>query len=197
MTSRRRSSANWAAEAPDLDDSARLRLLACAVRARGRRGRCSLSRNAAAGAAWYLVAAGYASQAHDLAACLHQQWHDALGPGHPDTLRITTTLGRALQDLDHYDQARQIDEDTLARRRRILGDNHPHTLQSATMLAADLRALGDYQAARALDEDTLARLRQVLGPEHPDTRQSEHNLADDLRGLGELPAPGSDGTAEG
>ena len=36
----------------------------------------------------------------------------------------------------------QLDEDTLARRRRVLGEDHPDTLTSARNLARDLRALG-------------------------------------------------------
>ena len=81
--------------------------------------------------------------------------------------------------------ARELDEDTLARSRRVLGQDHPSTLTSANNLAADLRDLGEYQAARDLDQDTLARRRRVLGEDHPDTLRSAKNLAADLRALGE------------
>ena len=70
-------------------------------------------------------------------------------------------------------RARALDEDTLARRRRVLGDDHPDTLTSANNLAADLRALGEHAAARELDEDTLARLPPGAGrgpPRHPAPR---------------------------
>jgi len=80
---------------------------------------------------------------------------------------------------------RELDEDTLARRRRVLGEDHPDTLLSANNLAADLHNLGEYQAARELDEDTLARYRRVLGEDHPDTLRSANNLAADLRALSE------------
>ena len=63
----------------------------------------------------------------------------------------------------------QLDEDTLARRRRDLGEDHPDTLAAASNLAVSLRAAGEYQAARELDEDTLARRRRLLGEEHPET----------------------------
>ena len=66
----------------------------------------------------------------------------------------------------------QLDEDTLARRRRDLGEDHPGTLAAASNLAVSLRAAGEYQAARELDEDTLARRRRVLGEDHPDTGAS-------------------------
>jgi Tetratricopeptide repeat len=38
----------------------------------------------------------------------------------------------------------QLDEDTLARRRRDLGEDHPDTLSSADGLAISLRAVGGY-----------------------------------------------------
>ncbi len=87
-----------------------------------------------------------------------------------------------------YQQARTLDEDTLARSRRVLGEDHPDTLTSANNLARDLSELGDYQQARTLDEDTLARRRRVLGEDHPDTLASAENLAEVLRKLGEAPA---------
>ena len=40
-------------------------------------------------------------------------------------------------------EARDLDQDILDRRRRVLGDDHPRTLTSANNLAADLRALGE------------------------------------------------------
>jgi len=59
--------------------------------------------------------------------------------------------------------ARELDEDTLARCRRVLGEDHPDTLNSATSLAADLRMLGEVRGARELDEDTVARRRRLQG----------------------------------
>jgi hypothetical protein len=50
---------------------------------------------------------------------------------------------------DHR-RARELDEDTLTRRRRILGDRHPGTLANARALAEHLRALGDPQGSAAL-----------------------------------------------
>jgi tetratricopeptide (TPR) repeat protein len=58
--------------------------------------------------------------------------------------------------LGDYERARTLDEDTLARRRRVLGEDHPNSLASASNLARALSELGDYQQARILEEDTLA-----------------------------------------
>jgi Tetratricopeptide repeat len=63
-----------------------------------------------------------------------------LGDDHPDTLTSASRLAADLRELGEYQQARQLDEDTLARRHRVLADDHPDTLISANNLAADLRA---------------------------------------------------------
>jgi hypothetical protein len=47
----------------------------------------------------------------------------------------------------------QLDEDTLARRRRVLGEDHPDALTAASNLAMSLRAVGEYQAAWEPNED--------------------------------------------
>jgi hypothetical protein len=65
-----------------------------------------------------------------------------LGEDHPNTLQSASNLASDLRNLSEYQAARELDEDTLARRRRVLGEDHPNTLQSASNLASDLRALG-------------------------------------------------------
>ena len=45
--------------------------------------------------------------------------------------------------LGEYQAARELDQDTVARRRRVSGEDHPDTLASASNLAEDLRALGE------------------------------------------------------
>jgi tetratricopeptide (TPR) repeat protein len=136
----------------------------------------------------YLLVRGDTRTAHVVAAGLHQQWRDRLGDDHENTLTVAHYRAWALRDMGRYAEARELDEDTLARYRRVLGDDHPATLASATALAFDLRNLGEYQAARELDEDTLARYRRVLGDDHPDTLTSAGNLAFDLSSLGEYQA---------
>ena len=100
--------------------------------------------------------------------------------GHPGTLASAGSLASIGHPGEHQ-AARELGEDTLARRRRVLGEDHPDTLASAHGLAISLRAVGEHQAARELDEDTLARRRRVLGEDHPDTLASAHGLAISLR----------------
>jgi hypothetical protein len=84
--------------------------------------------------------------------------------------------------------ARELGEDTLARRRRVLGEDHPDTLTSADNLAMILGRVGEDQAARELAEDTLARRRRVQGEDHPDTLFSAFILVGQLTQLGEYQA---------
>jgi hypothetical protein len=123
-------------------------------------------RDLACGAIWYLLRRGDTRSGHDFARRLHDQWRSRLGDDNRQTLRAANSLAVALEELGHYQAARQLNEDTLIRRRRTLGDDHRETLVSATNLAVDLRALGEVRAARELDEDTLTRRQRTLGEFH-------------------------------
>jgi hypothetical protein len=68
-----------------------------------------------------------------------------LGDNHPETLTSASRLAADLHALGEYQQARALDQDTLARRRRVLGNDHPDTLISANNLAAELHALGEHE----------------------------------------------------
>jgi Tetratricopeptide repeat len=59
------------------------------------------------------------------------------------TTASASNLAGDLHQLGEYQAARELDEDTLTRRRRVLGEDHPSTLNSARKLAADLRKLGE------------------------------------------------------
>jgi hypothetical protein len=94
-------------------------------------------------AVWYLFRRGLPRNAHDLARQLYQYSFGRDGPDHPGTLTAATALAVVLRGLDEYGAARELDEDTLARWRRVLGDDHPNTQRTARNLEADLRALGE------------------------------------------------------
>ena len=93
-----------------------------------------------------------------------------LGEDHPDTLSSAVGLSVSLRFLGDVQRARRLDEDTLARSRRVLGEDHPDTLAVARDLAEDLRLLGDAQAARELEEDTQARSGSVSPADREEPR---------------------------
>jgi hypothetical protein len=142
-------------------------------------------RSTACNAHWYLLMRGEYQTTLPLAHAWHQQWQTSLASDDNLLLLIASQLATAYRFLGQYQQARQLDEDILIRRRRILGDDHAETLASASNLAVDLNALGDYTQAYRLDVDTFMRRRRILGDDHPDTLRSANNLAADLHELGE------------
>jgi Tetratricopeptide repeat/NB-ARC domain len=145
-------------------------------------------RGLAIDAASYLNRRGDTRGAYDLARHLHDQWRNRLGPDDYHTLHAIDPVTEALGHMGRHDEARLLNEDVLARCRRVLGENHPGTLNAAINLAIQLHALGESRAARAIGEDALARCRRVLGENHPDTLAAANNLAIYLRAVGETRA---------
>ncbi len=145
-------------------------------------------RQAACDACNYLLERGDNHLAYDLASSLRQQWRDGLGGDDEHTLLVARSLAWALVTMGRYAEARDLDQDTLDRKRRLLGEDHPSTLYSAINLSANLRHLGRYAEARDVAQDTLDRSRRLLGEDHPDTLYAANILAANLRELGEAQA---------
>ncbi len=115
----------------------------------------------ACAASRYLLARGNARSSHDLASRLYEQWREQPGSDDPLTLETAYYLAQALRDTGSFAEALDLDQDTLARCRRIMGDEHPNTLSSATCVALDLYRLGDFQDARYLNQEILSRKRRA------------------------------------
>ncbi|WP_026207945.1 FxSxx-COOH system tetratricopeptide repeat protein, partial [Catelliglobosispora koreensis] len=101
-------------------------------------------------AVWYLIRRRDSRGALPLAEHLFETRASEGSRDSDVVLEAAHTLAAALSDLGEYERARQLDEDTLARRRRVLGDDHPDTLMSAHNLAVDLSNLGEHERARQL-----------------------------------------------
>ncbi|MBV9448205.1 MAG: tetratricopeptide repeat protein [Streptosporangiaceae bacterium] len=72
----------------------------------------------------YLLARGDARTCHDMARDLYQRWHEQLGGDDDDVLVIAHYLAWSLHYLGRYAEARELEENTLARMRHNLGDDH-------------------------------------------------------------------------
>jgi hypothetical protein len=136
-------------------------------------------------AVWYLLCSGASEAALSLAQKIHEGWGLRYGDDDPLTLRAADAAAQAYRDLGQAAKAREVDEDTLKRRRRGLGDDHADTLAAAHNLAIDYHALGRFAHARRLNEETYAARCRILGAEHPDTLESANNLAIDLNADGD------------
>ncbi|MFD3844125.1 FxSxx-COOH system tetratricopeptide repeat protein [Streptomyces sp. NPDC058642] len=137
-------------------------------------------------ACWYLMDRGQARPARERLQRLYDACLQQLGPDHDDTLWAATYLARAYGDTQEHERARALDEDTLARRRRLHGDDHPNTLTSTRNLAVWLWSLGRHEEAIALDEKTLEARRRVSGVEHPETLLTAAGLAVELAAVGRV-----------
>ncbi|MGH3159847.1 MAG: FxSxx-COOH system tetratricopeptide repeat protein, partial [Streptosporangiaceae bacterium] len=84
-------------------------------------------RQMACDASGYLLSRGDTRNGHDLAARLYECWCQRLGDDDQHTLAIGHYLAWALQEMGYHLAARDLDQDRLARSRRILGEDHPDT----------------------------------------------------------------------
>jgi tetratricopeptide (TPR) repeat protein len=107
-----------------------------------------------------------------------------LGPDHPDTLKVMSSLGTVLKDLGELEEARQLLEQTVETKRRVLGPDHPHTLGSMWNLALVLIKQRDLEAARTLYEQALEITPRSAGS--PPRTEWMGNLAWVLSEQGEL-----------
>lgn len=108
----------------------------------------------------------------------------SLDEGQTDLLWLSSNLANTYGALGRYEEALELDQETLEIRERVLGPEHPDTLGSRSNLAITYRALGRNDEALKLDQETLEIKERVLGPEHPDTLISKRNLVIDYRALG-------------
>ncbi|MCX5367239.1 FxSxx-COOH system tetratricopeptide repeat protein [Streptomyces sp. NBC_00124] len=137
-------------------------------------------------ACWYLLDRGQAHPALEWLQRLYDTCLQQRGADDRDTLRAALSLARAYADTQDYERAHALDEDTLARFRRLRGDDHPDTLATAHNLTVRLWALGRREEALILATETLETCRQVLGAEHPDTLRMTTALALQLAAVGRV-----------
>ncbi|GAA2377290.1 hypothetical protein GCM10010404_36790 [Nonomuraea africana] len=116
---------------------------------------------------------------------LEAAWLGAHGGDHWQTLYLRFHLANVLRSQGRYREARQEDEQVVARQRVVLGERHPHTLMTSGSLAADLRGLGEFRQALDLDQNTYAQFKELFGEEHPRTLAAANNLAVSYRLVGD------------
>jgi tetratricopeptide (TPR) repeat protein len=87
-----------------------------------------------------------------------------------EELAIALNLANTLRALGNSLGARDLHEQCLEVRRRVLGDEHPDTLRSMNNLAFTLRDLGEIEEARSLFSAAARGSRKVLGEDHPETK---------------------------
>ena len=99
------------------------------------------------------------------------------GAEHPDTLTSMDNLALTYWRLGRIEEAVDLQEEVLEKRRQILGVEHADTLTSMNNLSITYRDQGKTAEAVDLQEEVLEKRRQILGVEHPDTLTSMSNLS--------------------
>jgi hypothetical protein len=86
-------------------------------------------------------------------------------------------LARAYNGVGRFIEAIELEEDLLARKRRLFGEVHVRTLQTLNMYCVTLSGMGRSEKAIQVGEEVMEKTRILLGDSHPDTVMSIWNLA--------------------
>ncbi|MFD4143260.1 FxSxx-COOH system tetratricopeptide repeat protein [Streptomyces sp. NPDC058572] len=132
----------------------------------------------------YLWKRGDWNTASVLANDLREAWRDMLGNDDLQYLYLRFHLSNILRSQGRYVEAKELDEETLERQRRVLGETHPHTYMTTSGLATDLGALGEYGTAMELATRAHEGFSQIFHESHPRTLAAANNLALNLRMVG-------------
>ncbi|MEU1273826.1 FxSxx-COOH system tetratricopeptide repeat protein [Streptomyces sp. NPDC005799] len=137
----------------------------------------------------YLWKRGELHVARTLGTQLNEFWSTEFPDSNDEQiLNLRFELANIVRSQGEYQTAREMDEDTLERQRRLLGEGHPSLLITSGSVAADLRALGRFNEALELDQRIYSGFREIFGEDHPRTLSSANNLAIDYRLTGESKA---------
>src|SRR5713101_3665159 len=90
-------------------------------------------------------------------------------------------MGEVYINLGLFSRAKDLEQQSLDIRRRVLGPENPDTLASMDDLADALEECGQYVEAAKMFREEIDIERRVLGPENPQTLNAMNNLTNDLR----------------
>ncbi|BFU46642.1 FxSxx-COOH system tetratricopeptide repeat protein [Krasilnikovia sp. MM14-A1004] len=106
------------------------------------------------------------------------------GPDHEYTLDAATELAPNRRVAGEFREALEVDEDTVARYRRLFGPEDPATLAAEGNLAVNLRMLSDFPGAYRIDADAVDAWQRNVSENDLRLLFAQVNLARDLYGLG-------------
>ncbi|MEU6062600.1 FxSxx-COOH system tetratricopeptide repeat protein [Streptomyces sp. NPDC047097] len=133
----------------------------------------------------YLWKRGDIQSAWALGGELRDDWRELLGNDDLQYLYLRFHLSNILRTQGRYVEAKELDEETLERQRRVLGPSHPHTYMTTSGLAMDLGTLGQYGEAMELATEAHEGFNQIFHESHPRTLAAANNLALNLRMVGQ------------
>ncbi|HKQ63318.1 MAG TPA: serine/threonine-protein kinase [Candidatus Polarisedimenticolaceae bacterium] len=102
---------------------------------------------------------------------------ELLGPDHPDTLQIASSLGILHMEQGRFAEAEPLLLGAVHSRQQALGEDHFETQKAKNNLALLYRNQGRSAEAERLYREVLETQRRLLGPEDPATLRLAANLA--------------------
>ncbi len=100
----------------------------------------------------------------------------ALGPEHPQVIKVSWGLAWAHLRLGELDDAQRMFEHTLELRGRVLGDEHPHVAFDLDGLGEVLRLRGDLAQSKQRMQRALEIRTRALPADHPDIANNLYGL---------------------
>jgi tetratricopeptide (TPR) repeat protein len=105
-------------------------------------------------------------------------WAERFTVASPQAASLLLRTAHYLQDVALYEQAKQLSQQVIAIRERMLKQEHLEMAQSLHALAQVYREQGNYAEAEPFYQRALHILEQMVGEQHPDTVSVLHNMAD-------------------
>ena len=106
------------------------------------------------------------------------------GADHEHTIMTARTVSYGMRVAGEFQQAFQLDNDTVERARRLFGDEDETTLGIEGNRAVDLRMLSDFEQAYELDLKIVRTWEETVTEQSQRLLFAQANLARDLYGLG-------------
>src|SRR5216683_5530422 len=94
--------------------------------------------------------------------------------------QMMQVMGEVYINLGLFSRAKDLEQQSLDIRRRVLGPENPDTLASMDDLGGALKESGQFVEAAKMFREEIDIRHHVLGPENPDTLNSMDNLGDAL-----------------
>jgi tetratricopeptide (TPR) repeat protein len=129
---------------------------------------------------------GFNERAHALAVEVFDRLRRSpeFGPDHEHTLAAANEVGPNLRVAGLFREALRLDEDSVARKRRLFRDDDPETLRARGNLAVNSRMLSDFAGAYEIDDEAVRAWQQTVSENDNRLLFAQTNLARDLYGLG-------------
>ncbi|OCL14569.1 subtilisin-like protein [Glonium stellatum] len=114
------------------------------------------------------------------------RWSEAnYGLENEDTLHLRDNLGKCLQELENFKEAKDLSQETLRARERLQGSDNPDTIKTRHALAVNLSRLGRYKDSIELHRLNMLYQEKSASQNYLGMLETRQCLESDLYSIGE------------